>query len=808
MKKIQMSKINFKAWLPHLIAVAIFFLVNVINFMPQLQGKKLVQGDLISNVGMSKEVKDYKDKTGIHSMWTGSMFGGMPTYQIMGKQNNNVARYINKALSLGLNRPMGLFIYAMIAFYIMMLLLGVNHWISIIASVAFGLSTNNIILLEAGHVTKLNTVFASPFIIAGVILAYRKEWLKGGSIFALGMALSLFANHIQMTYYLAISMLIFVIIHFVSAIRAGELKSFVTSSGILSLGLIIAIGTGAANLLTTNEYSKDTMRGKPILETNTAASNSSSEVEGLDFEYAMQWSNGFIDLFASYIPMAAGGGSGYTLDRDSEFAKAMKLRREIPAPVYFGDLPFTSGPAYFGAVVFLLFILGLFLTKGKMKWWIAISCLVYFLLSMGKNFEFFNKLFFNYLPLFNKFRTPNSILSVAALFFPLLGFYTVDRLMKLEDKSKILKPLYISAGILSVIALYFAFGVSATFDFQGLSDGTYQQRGYKMDAIVADRQSLLRLSSLRTLGFVLLTSAILYFWSKNKISNMVTLVAIGLLTFIDLFGVNTAYFSQDSFVSKRDYSKNFAARPIDKQILQDRDLHYRVHDISIDPFNSASTSYFHKTIGGYHPAKLQRYQDMIDYHISKGNQSVLDMLNMKYLIVPDQSTGQVSAQQNPNALGNAWFVSNVKYVKSANEEIESLNGFNPRQEAIIHNEFQSSLSGNYTGQGNIKLTSYAPNKLEYESSSTSSQLAVFSEVWYNKGWIASIDGKEVDFQRANYILRALQVPSGNHKIVFEFKAKTHQTGELISLIFSILLLLALGYVIYRYYQLSKNHAPS
>lgn len=770
-----------------------------------MQGKKLVQGDIISNEGMSNEVKKYREETGIHSMWTNSMFGGMPTYQILGKQNNNIARYINRVLSLGMSRPIGLFIYAMIAFYIMMLLLGVNSWLAIIGAVAFGLSTNNFVLYEAGHVTKLNTVFASPLIIAGVILSYRKDWIIGGAIFALGMALSLFANHIQMTYYLALSMIIYVLITLVSAIRSGEYKNFIVASGILSLGLVLAIGTGAANLLTTYEYSKDTMRGDPILKNNQAASNSSSSVKGLDWDYAMGWSNGFIDLFASYIPMAAGGKTGFELGKNSALGKKMRLRKSQPSPVYFGDLPSTSGPAYFGAVVFFLFVLGLFVVKGRLKWWVAMSCLLYFLLSMGRHFEFLNRLFFDFLPLFNKFRTPNSILTISAVFFPFFAYFTFDKILKFENKENLLKPLYITTGILSVVALYFAFGATATFDFQNPSDGAYAQRGFDMKAIVSDRQRLLRSSALRTLALVLVSAGLIYFWIKEKISKAICIGGIALLTLGDLVGVNSDYFTHDNFVTERTYKKNFTPRNVDQQILQDPDPHYRVYDLSIDLVNSASSSYFHKTIGGYHPAKLQRYQDMIDYHISRGNQPVLDMLNMKYIIAPQQSEGGgLVAQRNPAALGNAWFVPAVKFVKSANEEIESLNGFDPNLLAVVHDEFRDEVKESYTGQGSINLTDYKPNKLTYQSNSSSDQLALFSEVWYgpDKGWEVSIDGKKVAHIRANYILRALPIPSGNHQIVFEFNPSAQSRGELISLISSLLLL---GGIIFGlYYKFKKT----
>ena len=395
--------INFKELLPHGIALAIFFVISVFYFSPQLQGKKVIMGDVVSNVGMGQEVRSFAKETGEHSYWTNSRFGGMPTYQIANNQSTNIAQYIEKVFMLGFSRPIGYFIYAMIAFYILLIALGVGPWMSILGAVAFAFTTNNLILFEAGHASKLRAVFAAPIVIAGVIKAYNKELISGLVLFVLGMSLSIYANHIQMTYYLALSMIIFVLIQLYHHVRSNELTDFFKTSAYLLVGLLIAIGTGASNLLTTYEYAKDTMRGEPILTQSTGNLNSSSQVDGLDWDYAMSWSNGTIDIFSSFIPMAAGGGSTYNLSSQSNVAKDLKrkgvnTRKGVRAPIYFGALPFTSGPIYFGAIICFLAFLSFFFIPNTWRIWLASSIVLYFLLSMGKNMEFINRLFFDYAP--------------------------------------------------------------------------------------------------------------------------------------------------------------------------------------------------------------------------------------------------------------------------------------------------------------------------------------------------------------------------------------------------------------------------
>ncbi len=802
--------------LPHIIAILSFVLISCVYFSPQLSGKKMQQGDLLIHKGMVKELWDYKDKTGKDALWTNSMFGGMPAYQIAAPQKYNVSKYIEKSLNLWMPRPIGYFIYAMIGFYILLLTLRVNPWLSIIGAIAFAFTTNNLVLFEAGHASKLRALFAAPLIIAGVIHTYRSNFWSGGLIFTVGMMLSLYGNHPQMTYYLAISLSIYAIAKGVEFARKGNIKTFGLASMVLIAGSILAVGTSAGKLLSTYEYSNDTMRGKPILAQVNANSSSSSETDGLAWSYAMGWSNGWKDLVSSVIPLAVGGGSGERLSSNSETAKVLKqrgidTRKGIQAPLYWGALPSTSGPIYFGVVICFLFFLGFFANKKAISIWIGVSVALFFLLSLGKNFEGFNRLVFDYFPLYNKFRTPNSILTISSILIPLFAILGIKHIMSSENRSRFLKPVYITAGGLGIFCLLMAFVGPGMFDFSNPSDARYAERGYDIEALTKDRMSLLRSSALRSFVFILLTAAALVGFLKDKLKLEYLLVVLAILVLSDLIPTGKRYLDNTDFVPARTYKTNFEKRDVDKQILQDNDPHYRVMDYSIDAFNSSSSSYFHKTIGGNHAAKLQRIADVIERHIANNNQTVFNMLNTKYFIAPQG--GKVIAQRNPAALGNAWFVNTVTQVNTANEEIDALGKIDPAGEAVIHAEFSKYLSdssaskqgggkSNFDTNGSIKLTTYAPDKITYQSNSSSDQFAVFSEVWYGpkKGWQAWIDGNKVDHVRVNYLLRGMAIPAGSHEIIFEFNPSIFKTGELISLISCLIFILLAGYYLFRRYK--------
>ena len=800
-----------KKVLEHGAAIVIFLLVSLFYFYPQLQGKVVQQTDIVQFKSMSNEITSFMEETGEETQWTNAMFGGMPAYQIHAPQRKNLMRLVEDVFQLFFERPIGYFIALMICFYIMMTSLGVSQWLSVIGAIACALGTNNLVLFEAGHTSKIKAITYGMLVIAGVILAYRDQLLKGGVLFTLGMGLSLFANHIQMTYLLGVLLFIYVVIKAVEAFQNKQVPNFAKASGILLLGLLLAVGSSTSKLWTTYSYGKDTMRGQPILQKADGPVTSSSQVDGLEFGYAMQWSNGTVDLFAAFIPGVAGGGSSEPVSKsaplydDPNWAVIVPQQMGGRAPLYWGSLPFTSGPIYFGAIICFLFVLGLILVKGPVKWWLAGSVLLLFLLSMGKNFETFNRLIFDYLPLYNKFRTPNSILSIAAILMPFLGIMGLSKILTGEvKKEEIMKALQIALGSLAAVSLFFAFVGPSYFDFASPGDSRFPQQ-LNINALIDTRKSLMRSDALRSLLLIAIAGGVIWAYIQEKIKAPQLLVILGLVTIFDLWTVGRRYLDESNFVQDRNYEANFQPRPVDELILKDNDPNFRVLDLSVNTFRSAFPSYFHKTIGGYHPAKLQRYQDIIDYHISKNNMEVLNMLNTRYIITQNQEL-----RPNTSAHGNAWFVDNIKVVPDANAEIEGLNGINAEQDALVHQEYNDYISG-FTPQknGSIELTEYAPNRLVYSSNSTSEQFAVFSEVWYgpNKGWQAYIDGEPVEHIRTNYVLRAMRVPAGQHTIEFKFAPKAYYAGENISLITSLLILLGLLAYLFLEYKKLANTPP-
>ncbi len=818
-----------KKLLPHCCAVLGFLLVLVAYFLPQMEGKVVTQGDIVQYMGMSQEAREFKKETGENTLWTNAMFGGMPTYQINTVSDGNTLKVADKLASLGIKAPIGRFFVAMLGFYILMVVLGVNPWLSIVGGIAFGLTTNSLILYEAGHETKVKAIAYFPLVAAGMLLAFNKKYLWGGVLFATGLGLNLYSNHVQMTYYFFLTVAFLGIAQLIYAAQKNELAEFFKAVGALALAGILAVGASASNLWITYEYSKDTMRGDPILQAEAKPEGvpsdgmqSSSETSGLSWDYAMQWSNGTIDLFSTFIPGAAGGGSQESVDKEGPIGSAIKAKGyrlpvEFRAPLYWGELPFTSGPIYFGAVVCLFFFMGLFLVKGPAKWWLALGTLLTLMLSMGKNLEMVNRFFFDYVPLFNKFRTPNSVLSVASFLVPALGFLAIHQLISgKSSKEEALRSLYIAGGITGGLALFLAILGPGMFSFTNPQDGQFAAQFGNIDpgVFAEERQAYLRSDAIRTLLLILLSGGLIWAFLKNKIQASWLIAGLGLLVFFDMWSVGRRYLNEGSFTTKTNYQANFQPNAADQQILQDQDPNFRVLDlVGQNPFQSSRASYFHKSLGGYHAAKLQRYQDVIDRHLSKGNQQVLNMLNTRY-IIGGESQETAKAQSNPSAAGNAWFVNSFQLVQTPNEEIAALDSFVATDEAIIHHEYSNYLAGlNLQKGGAIRLTDYKPNHLTYESDAPTEQLAVFSEIWYgpNKGWQAYIDGQAAEHIRANYLLRAMRVPAGKHKIEFRFDPPAYHTGKTVSLIASSLILLALlgciGYFGKNYYQRLSEMEP-
>lgn len=815
-----------KAIGPHLAAFLIFLVSAALYFSPQLQGRFVRQGDIQQYLGMSQEVRQYYEETGERSLWTNAMFGGMPTYQINTISAGNNLVYLDKAGRLNINQPIGRFLLAMVWFYILLLVLKVNPWLAIAGAFAYGLTTNNLILYEAGHMTKLRVLSHLPLLAAGLILLFhRRKYIWGGLLFTAGFGLSLWANHPQMVYYFFMTLLVFGIAELVYSLKKDELPHFLRASGIAVAGILIGVLTAASNLWVTYEYSRDTMRGEPILQQteNTNGPQSSSETDGLAWDYAMQWSNKGIDLLSSFIPGAAGGGSSEKISSGMPMAKDPGWRQYLAqsgntGPLYWGGLPFTSGPIYFGAVMFFLFIMGLTLVKGPLKWWIGLGTLLTFMISMGQNLEWFNRLLFDYLPLFNKFRTPNSVLSVTALLVTLLGVFALSKVIRREKEEKeVLRSMAISGGVVAGGSLLLWFLGPSLFDFSAPGDMRFQQFGLSLEPLWDTRKALLRQDSLRTVALVAFTSALIWAFLQERINKNILIAGIALLVVFDMWAVGRRYLDKEDFTARASNITVLQPRPVDTQILQDKDPNFRVLDASVNPFTSSYASYFHKSLGGYHAAKLQRYQDIIDRYLSQNNQQVIDMLNTKYVIYPEQQQGQGAVvQRNPGAMGNAWFVADVRLVDTPNEEIDALGQINLRREAAVHREFADYIAGlpsDSTTTGQIQLTAYAPNHLTYSSSSDREQLAVFSEIWYgpDKGWQAYIDGEPVEHIRVNYLLRGLRVPAGQHNIEFRFNPRSYQLGVWVSRIFSTLTLVAVlgyaGFQGYHYFQNLPQESP-
>jgi len=615
------------------------------------------------------------------------------------------------------------------------------------------------------------------------------------------------ANHPQMTYYLGITLGLYMLFALVDAIQKGEMADFGKSVALLAVCSLIALGGSAAKLLPSYEYGKETMRGKPILQAEVSGPTTSSQVDGLDFQYAMNWSGGTLDLLSTFIPYAAGGGTVEKFSKNSKFAKVTGQRRSVQAYSYFGSLPSTAGPYYFGAIVFFLFVLGAIVVKGRFKWWLVTGFGLTLLMAMGKNFSALNQTLFDYLPLFNKFRTPNSVLSITGILLILLAGLGFAEVVNRKNKESLIMPLLIAAGSVAGFSILFGLIGPAMISFESSYDSRLGGNQAVVDALYADRASMLRNSAMRTAIFVLAAAGLMWSYLTRQFNKYIMVSLVGMLAVADQVLITKNYFG-DNWASKRKYQQTANPRPADTQILADTDPHFRVQDLSTDTYNDAKPSYFHKMIGGYHPAKLQRIQDVIERHLSRsqqnpyGNMAVLNMLNTKYLIIPT-GEGQSRAQQNPAATGNAWFVEDINYVASANAEIDALTGIEPLRTAVIHNEFKDYMGGlDPSKAGNIKLTSYSPIELTYTTNSASEQLAVFSEIWYGPdlGWQAYIDDQPVEHIRANYLLRAMKVPAGQHTIKFEFDPQSYKTGGMISLISSILLILIAVFAGYKIWQ--------
>ena len=796
-----------KTYIPHGIAIVLFLLVSFAYFPKYLEGETLQQSDIRWWEGMSKEINDYKAETGEIALWTNSMFGGMPTYLISSPPSNNLLRYLHQVLNLNHAKPVSHIFLMLIGFYIALLAFRINPWLAVAGAFAFAFSTNSIILIEAGHITKVQAIGYMAPIIAGVYLAFRRKLLLGALIVGIFLTLQLLVNHLQMTYYTLIIILIFGVFELKYSIQEGRLMRMGKAIGILVVAVLLAVGSNMVNFWLTYEYSKYSTRSESEL-----TNDSEIKTTGLDKNYITAWSYGVDETLTLLIPNFKGGSSHSSLSENSEtyklFRKAQgekNAKQAIRAqPLYWGAQPFTSGPVYVGAIIFFLFILGMFLLKGPVKWWLLITSVLAILLSWGNNFMVLTDFFIRYFPGYNKFRDVTMILVIIQVTFPLTAILIIQKIIDDKiNKDELLKYGKISVYIVGGLTLFFVLFPGMFYDFSSQSDQTYSSQGLQVlvDAWVTDRKMLLRNDSLRSLIFILLTASMIYLYHLKKIKTSYFIAFLSVLIIFDMWPVAKRYLNNDDFVSKRQSTEAFQPFQADIQIMADEDPYFRVLDLTADPFKSSRASYFHKSIGGYHGAKMQRYQELIDYHISRNNMNVHNMLNTKYIIVPAQDSPP-TAQRNPEALGNAWFVDTIRWVADANEEIDALNDFRPSEEAIIDIRFEELLrdfQAQKDSTAKIFLNEYKPDQLSYQYQSSLDQLVVFSDIFYDKGWNAYIDGELYPHFRVNYILRAMIIPAGTHHIEFKFEPISYDSSRKIafssSLIFVLLIMGVLGYEI-------------
>ncbi len=788
---------------PHLLAVVVFIVVTFLYFPPLLEGKAIRQGDIMQFLGMSKEIVDFREKTGKEALWTNSMFGGMPAYQISVVYKNNVAKKINNVISLKFPVPAVYLFLSLVGFYILMLVLGANIWIAVAGAFAFAFSSYFFIIEAAGHNSKAHAMAFMAPILAGVILSFRGRYILGATLFALFLALQIYANHLQITYYTAIIILVFGLVELIYAYNEKRLAQFFKATGLLAAVALVAASTNFTGMYLTYEYGKDSTRGKSELTTDTE-----NKTSGLDKNYILNdYSYGITETFNLFIPNFTGGGSE-DVGENSESFKWLQQNNYNAAqavksmPTYFGDQRFTAGPVYIGAVVIFLFVLGLFLIRGAFKWWVVSATLLSILLAWGKNMEWLSSLFINFFPGYNKFRTVSMILVIAEFTIPVFAMLTFIKIVKKEfEIKKLMNSLLYSIYITGGFAFVFILIPGLLTDFSGPADERMDPS--LVSALTSDRAMLLRSDAFRSLIFVLLTAGLVWMFVKDKIKAQWATIILALLFLLDLGFVGKRYLNSDNFVTKREARNPYIPSSADQAILQDTS-YYRVMNLTVDPFNDASTSYFHKSIGGYHGAKLKRYQELIDHHISKMNIQVLNMLNTKYFIGAGQDQ-QPMPQINPDALGNAWFVDSVMIVDNADQEIAALSKLTPKTKAVVDKRFENLITKNLFPKdtlSSILLTHYEPNYLTYDINAGSEKLAVFSEIYYAKGWNAYLDGKLTPHFRANYVLRAMQIPAGKHKLEFKFEPQAYVTGEKISMAGSILLVILLiagfGFELFRF----------
>lgn len=823
-----------KKLLPDLIAILAFVLLSFAYFFPaDIENRILFQHDTAAGAGAGQEVKEYYEQTGERSRWTNSLFGGMPMYQIAPSYDSTKSlQWVQKAYQLFLPDYVCLTFMLMLGFYILLRVFGIPVWLAGLGGIMWAFSSYFFILISAGHIWKFITLAYVPPTIAGIVLAYRGKLLWGGILTALFVALQITSNHVQMSYYFFFVILFFVGAYFEKAWRTKTLPQFFKASAVLIVAALVGIAANVSNLYHTYAYSKETMRGKSeLVQTGDAAKQTSS---GLDRDYITQWSYGIDETLTLLVPNFKGGASAALSQSETAMSKANPMYSSLYGSLtqYFGTQPMTSGPVYVGAFVLFLFVLGCFIVKGPLKWALIGATFFSIVLSWGKNFMPLTDFFIDYVPLYNKFRAVSSILVIAEFTIPLLAIFALKRLL---EEPEILKqekkPLGISLLLTAGIALLLAVapgsigsGYVPAQEAQMLQNAVNQQMipANELSGILANlgemRAELVSSDALRSFIIIGIGCSLLWLYASGKLRSSLTIAGITILCLADMWGVNKRYLNDAQFVPHSIRTETFTKTNTDELILQDTSLDYRVLNFATSTFDDNNTSYWHKSVGGYHPAKLRRYQEMIEHHISPEMQAaykaiataggemdsvdankfrVLNMLNTKYFIFPAGQQRQTVPILNPHAYGNAWFVNKVQYVNNANEEIDALDSIIPTETAVVDARFKDVLKGTTESYkdslSSIRLTSYAPNRLTYETNNAQDGIAVFSEIYYPDGWHVTIDGQPAELARADYILRTMYVPAGQHTIEMSFDPTSLHVTEGIA--YGALALLVIGIIV-------------
>ena len=823
-----------KKLLPDLIAILAFVLLSFAYFFPaDIENRILFQHDTAAGAGAGQEVKEYYEQTGERSRWTNSLFGGMPMYQIAPSYDSTKSlQWVQKAYQLFLPDYVCLTFMLMLGFYILLRVFGIPVWLAGLGGIMWAFSSYFFILISAGHIWKFITLAYVPPTIAGIVLAYRGKLLWGGILTALFVALQITSNHVQMSYYFFFVILFFVGAYFEKAWRTKTLPQFFKASAVLIVAALVGIAANVSNLYHTYAYSKETMRGKSeLVQTGDAAKQTSS---GLDRDYITQWSYGIDETLTLLVPNFKGGASAALSQSETAMSKANPMYSSLYGSLtqYFGTQPMTSGPVYVGAFVLFLFVLGCFIVKGPLKWALIGATFFSIVLSWGKNFMPLTDFFIDYVPLYNKFRAVSSILVIAEFTIPLLAIFALKRLL---EEPEILKqekkPLGISLLLTAGIALLLAVapgsigsGYVPAQEAQMLQNAVNQQMipANELSDILANlgemRAELVSSDALRSFIIIGIGCSLLWLYASGKLRSSLTIAGITILCLADMWGVNKRYLNDAQFVPHSIRTETFTKTNTDELILQDTSLDYRVLNFATSTFDDNNTSYWHKSVGGYHPAKLRRYQEMIEHHISPEMQAaykaiataggemdsvdankfrILNMLNTKYFIFPAGQQRQTVPILNPHAYGNAWFVNKVQYVNNANEEIDALDSIIPTETAVVDARFKDVLKGTtesyQVSLSSIRLTSYAPNRLTYETNNAQDGIAVFSEIYYPDGWHVTIDGQPAELARADYILRTMYVPAGQHTIEMRFDPTSLHVTEGIA--YGALALLVIGIIV-------------